>query len=140
MGLKSSKNLSTAKATADQWFSKYIRLRDADSLGVCTCITCGRRRHWKEMDAGHFVSRRYMSTRYEKRNCHAQCQTCNKYNAGEQYKHSLAIDHLYGEGTAQYLMDMSKDIVKVNKQYVMKLAQQYAEEAKTIAKEKGIQL
>lgn len=140
MGLNRSKNLKTAKATADQWFSKYVRLRDSDPLGVCTCITCGTKKHWKEMDAGHFISRRYNATRYESKNCHAQCQKCNKYNSGEQYKHALAIDHMYGEGTAGYLLDMSKEIKQLKKNDYMIIALHYANEAKLISKQKGIQL
>jgi hypothetical protein len=140
MGLNRSKNVKTAKSTADLWFSKYVRLRDSDSLGVCTCITCGTKKHWKEMDAGHFISRRYNATRYESKNCHAQCQRCNKYNSGEQYKHALAIDHMYGEGTAGYLLDMSKEIKQLKKNDYMIIALHYANEAKLISEQKGIKL
>ena len=92
------------------------------------------------MDAGHFISRRYNATRYESKNCHAQCQKCNKYNSGEQYKHALAIDHMYGEGTAGYLLDMSKEIKQLKKNDYMIIALHYATEAKLISEQKGIQL
>lgn len=140
MGLKRSKNIKTAKATADQWFSKYIRLRDCDHRGRVICISCGSDLHWQEVDAGHFISRRYMATRYEPKNCHAQCVKCNQYGAGEQYKHALAIDHRYGEGTAGFLLDLSKEITKYNKQQLMDIANVYADLAKQMAQKKGIQL
>ena len=138
MGLNRSKNLSSAKNSADQWFSKYIRLRDANINGVCSCITCGAKKHWKQMDAGHFQSRRYSATRYHEQNAHAQCQACNKYNAGEQYRHGQEIDLRYGAGTAEYLETLSRSLFKMNKVEVMEIAKEYKQRAEEIAEQKGI--
>jgi hypothetical protein len=33
----------------DAVFSQYIRLRDADKNGICSCITCGAKVHWKNI-------------------------------------------------------------------------------------------
>jgi hypothetical protein len=140
MGLNRSKNLSSAKDTCDTWFSKYVRLRDANHNELCKCVTCNTIKHWKEMDCGHFQSRRFSATRYHEQNAHAQCQSCNKYNAGEQYRHGIEIDLLYGEGTADYLEQLSRSMIKLNKVEVMELAQYYKQEAEKIAKEKAIQL
>jgi len=138
LGLKRSKNLSSAKKTCDQWFSKYIRLRDADANGMCKCITCDTAKNWKEMDAGHFMSRRYMATRYDEMNCHAQCQRCNQYGAGEQYLHGKMIDALHGEGHADYLEEQSKKLTKYNKQQLMDLAKEFKHLAELQSKSKGI--
>ena len=140
MGLSKSKNLSTAKKTCDTWFSKYIRIRDANHNGLCKCVTCDTVKHWKEMDCGHFQSRRFMATRWQEQNAHAQCQSCNKYNAGEQYRHGIEIDLLYGEGTADYLEKLSRSIVKLNKVEVMELAQYYQQETIKLAKQKSLEL
>ena len=140
MGLNRSKNLSSAKKTADEWFSKYIRIRDADMNGMCKCITCDTVRHWKDMDAGHFQSRRYNITRWNVHNAHAQCQKCNQYGAGEQYKHGKEIDLLYGEGTAEFLTNLSRSLYKINKSEVMDVAREFKKQAEILAKEKGIQL
>lgn len=56
------------------------------------------------MHAGHFVSRRHKSTKYNELNVNAQCCSCNYYRSGEQYKHGVAIDQKYGRGTAEKLM------------------------------------
>jgi hypothetical protein len=141
MGLKRSKNLTSAKKTCDLWFSKYIRIRDADPFGGrCKCITCDTVKDWKEMDAGHFMSRRFMSTRYDEMNCHAQCQKCNQYGAGEQYKHGKMIDALHGEGHADYLEKESKKLKKYNKQELMDLANEFKTLAELQAKFKGIKI
>lgn len=140
MGLNRSKNMTSAKKTCDAWFSKYIRIRDANHNGLCKCITCDTVKHWKEMDAGHFQSRRYMATRYEEKNCHAQCQRCNQYGAGEQYKHGLELDALYGPGTADFITKLSRSLQKMNKNELMELARYYQQETLQLAKEKSIEL
>lgn len=141
MGLKKSKNLTSAKKTCDQWFSKYIRLRDADPIGgMCKCITCDTAKYWKEMDAGHFMSRRFMSTRYEKTNCHAQCQRCNQYGSGEQYKHGKVIDAMYSSGHADWLEQESKKLKKYNKQELMELAREFKKLAELQAIAKNIKI
>lgn len=95
-------------ATLDRWFSKFIRLRDSDSNGICRCITCGKPDHWKEVDAGHFVSREKMVVRYDERNVHAQCYQCNRFKSGNQFEHGKAIDRKYGPGTADTLVSFGK--------------------------------
>ena len=60
------------------------------------CYTCGAVRHWTEVDAGHFMSRACMSTRWD------------GFRSGEQYLFSIHLDQEYGEGTAERLMIESK--------------------------------
>ncbi|RKY08530.1 MAG: recombinase, partial [Planctomycetota bacterium] len=55
-------------------FSQYIRLRDTQDDGYCYCCCCGLPRHWKRMDAGHFISRGHLYLRYNEKNVHAQCK------------------------------------------------------------------
>ena len=90
------------------------------------------------MDAGHFQSRRYSATRYHEQNAHAQCQACNKYNAGEQYRHGQEIDLRYGAGSAEYLETLSRSLYKMNKVEVMEIAKEYKQRAEEIAEQKGI--
>jgi hypothetical protein len=93
----------------DRVFSEYIRLRDSNSFGNCNCITCGRYGSWKyAMDAGHFISRNHLSTRFNEKNCAAQCLNCNRFSSGKQYEFGIAIDKKYGKGTAEQLLILSK--------------------------------
>ena len=57
---------------ADKWFSIYIRLRDANNEGICSCITCGKMFLWKNVDCGHYVKRQFQGTRFNEKNSHAQ--------------------------------------------------------------------
>ena len=57
----------------DTVFSQYIRRSNADNNGYCTCVTCNKTFHWKEIQAGHFMSRKHYSTRWDERNVKTQC-------------------------------------------------------------------
>ena len=37
--------------------SLYVRLRGSDFDDNCSCVTCGHTRHYKEMQAGHFIAK-----------------------------------------------------------------------------------
>lgn len=55
------------------------------------------------MDAGHFISREKPATKYHEKNVNAQCKECNRFKAGNQYSHGIAIDKKFGNGTAEHL-------------------------------------
>ena len=70
----------------DKVFSQYIRLRDAFPNGTFRCISCGRIKPFEQADAGHYHSRRHMSTRFDELNVSSECRACNRFSA----------DHLIG--------------------------------------------
>jgi len=113
-------------ATLDRWFSKFIRLRDSDSNGYCRCVTCTKILPWKEMDAGHFVSREKIVTRWDEFNVHAQCPWCNRFKAGNQYEHGKAIDRMHGNGAADILNARGKARGgKIDSFYLQTLIEEY---------------
>ena len=91
-------------------FSIYIRLRDIvpGTEGYIRCITSARLVHWKESDAGHFISRRYLATKFHEQNVNAQSRNANRFNSGEQFAYSKAVDKKYGSGTADKLLALSR--------------------------------
>ena len=92
----------------DKVFSEYIRRRDSHGSEYARCITCGKIISWKEGDAGHFISRNHLSTRWNEKNVNFQCPSCNRFKSGEQHLHGLAIDRKYGKGTAEELQAISR--------------------------------
>jgi hypothetical protein len=59
-------------------FSIFTRLLYAEpKTGICPCITCEDKAHWKEMEAGHWIDRANYKYRRDERNVHVQCKTCN---------------------------------------------------------------
>jgi len=74
------------KSTLDKklWriFSEYIRLRDSNAQGYAPCISCGKIHHYKEMHAGHYITRAYRAIKFNEDNVHAQCVRCNAFLEG----------------------------------------------------------
>ncbi len=120
----------------DVVFSTFIRLRDADSNGMCRCITCFRGFRWNEGDAGHFVSRDRKSTRWNEKNVNAQCPYCNRYRSGEQFLHGKAIDQKYGPGTADALIQLGKTRSKIPAGWLMYHIDMYLDKVKELRKRK----
>ena len=84
------------EATLWKWFSLFVRLRDCveGTHGFARCISCGKAQHYKDMDAGHYISRRWKPTKYDERNVHAQCVHCNRDLSGnvEEYSIKLGVE------------------------------------------------
>lgn len=89
----------------DAEFSRFVRLIYADECGRVCCATCDdpTPRDWREMQCGHFVSRRHFLHRWEVANCAPQCPKCNRFDQGRQWALGGWIDHKHGNGTAKRL-------------------------------------
>lgn len=107
----------------DTVFSQYVRLSNSDDKGYCTCVTCGKKAHWKTggIQAGHFISRKHYSTRWDLDNVKPQCVACNVYRSGEQYKYSLYL----GEKLSKKLDDKSREITKFTSNEIEDLIELY---------------
>ena len=112
----------------DVVFSQYIRLSNADSKGMCTCVTCTKQFHWKNIQAGHFMSRKHYSTRWNENNVKPQCVGCNMFKSGEQYKYSLFL----GSELANDLYLKSKELVKFTSQDIQDMIDNYNSKLKLL--------
>ena len=119
-------------------FSKYIRLRDSDEKGYCQCCTCINSGYYKDFDAGHFISRNRKILKFNEKNVNSQCQKCNRFSSGEQFKHGLYIDKMHGIGTAEFLSNLSHTSVKVSPEEYKELNKAYKIKVKAYLKEKGL--
>lgn len=117
----------------DKVFSIYIRLRDRISEDHAKCITCGSIQLFygaKKIDCGHFMVRQHRATRWNEKNCSAQCISCNKYHGGRQYEFSMAIDKKYGKGFSDKLLIESKRVVKWSEWELQALVSDYQQRIK----------
>ena len=62
--------------------SLFWRLYYSDNNGFGVCYTCGARKHYKEANLGHFLSRAYKAVKFHKDNLRFQCVKCNKWKNG----------------------------------------------------------
>ena len=133
------KTVSKLKKELDKWFSLYIRLREANEYGMVQCFTSGRVYHYKKIHAGHFMSRRHLSTRWCETNVQPQSAADNLFGQGEQFKFGLNLDGKYGEGTAEELQYKSRTTLKISRiEYEEKISY-YKSLVDKLKKEKGIE-
>ena len=133
------KTISKLKKELDKWFSLFIRLRDATDEGLVQCFTSGRVYHYKNIHAGHFMSRKHLSTRWCDTNVQPQSVADNLFGQGEQYKFSVALDSKYGEGTAEELEVLARTIMKVSRIDYEEKISYYKEAVDKLKKDKGIE-
>jgi hypothetical protein len=98
---------TSLRKKADAIFSRYIRQRDGG-----LCYTCGLRKHWKEMQNGHFVPRQYLALRYDEINCHCQCYACNMLFNGQPSVYSLNLHRDYGTDCVRALEAKRREVVR----------------------------
>jgi len=82
------------KAATD--LQRLVRLKAADAVGFCECVSCGARNHFTKMDGGHFFSRTHLRFKLYEENIHPQCKRCNM----------MMSDAKVHEKYRQYMIDM----------------------------------
>ena len=133
------KSISKLKKELDKWFSLFIRLRDCDDLGFVKCFTSGKYYHYKNIHAGHFMSRKCLYTRSCEINVQQQSIADNLYAQGRQYQFGVNLDAQYGEGTAESLQIKSKQIQKFSRIDYEEKISYYKNAVKNLKNEKGIE-
>ncbi len=133
------KPISKLKKELDKWFSLYIRLRDATAEGMVQCFTSNRVYHYKQIHAGHFMSRRCLSTRWCEINVQPQSVADNLFAQGQQYRFGLNIDAKYGEGTAEELQFKARQTIKLSRIDYEEKISYYKSAVNKLKKEKGIE-
>ncbi len=76
------KTISQLKNIADKLTSEIVRKNGINWKEENNCYTCGVKKHWKELQAGHYVSRVYTNTRWHFPNLRPQCYSCNVMKHG----------------------------------------------------------
>lgn len=136
-GIK-SESIRLLKAKLWRIFSRFVRLRDSDEFGFCTCITSGERMYWKKAQAGHFISRRFSNTLFHEQNVHAQSAHDNCYLSGNQYIYGKRLDEIYGEGTADKILALSKEEKRFTVEELKLMIIDYSQRVEKLLKDKGI--
>ena len=125
----------------DVWFSRYIRLKYSDSRGYCRCISCGKVYFWKEIQNGHYMSRRYMSTRFSEDNCRPQGVECNIFNQGAIQMYRRALIKEIGEQRVDLIEVRARQENKNWSLFELKqLIEYYKKEVEKLLDEKNLAL
>ncbi len=94
---------SNIKKVCLQNFQRLRRLEEANVDGLEKCISCGKILLWKEMQGGHFISRRVEATCIEHDNVWPQCASCNCYKNGNYSKYRYNLVKKIGEDRVKRL-------------------------------------
>lgn len=98
------------------WFSKYIRIRDCiatTGTKICfKCISCKKITPFAKNDAGHFITIACKATKFDERNVHAQCASCNRYKQGCWDQMYTAILAKHDQETINELLALRNTIVR----------------------------
>lgn len=123
---KSKKQRATLIEKLDRVFSVYIRRKDSVG-GLARCVTCGFKAPWRQMQNGHFISRRKMSVRWSEMNCHVQCPNCNEALGGNLAKYKEYMEMTYGSAATFRLQQKSNSSEKLSNDELSTLIKHYQE-------------
>ena len=117
----------------DSVFSKLVRIKDADSKGIVHCVTCSNKGHYNDFDAGHFIPRIHLSTRWDFNNVKPQCRTCNRVEYGKQQEFA---EYLEKEqfGITEYLREQSRTVTKPTRDELKYLVIEYRSKVEILSK------
>ena len=115
---------------------KLVRLKAADSDGYASCVTCGARKHWKELQGGHWIERGKQATKIMEENIHPQCQGCNgfgmKFHTHVKDAYSQYMREMYGDDFCdQMLIDSNKPVKRLRAD-LEDLKREYTEQIKQL--------
>jgi hypothetical protein len=133
------KPISKLKKKLDTIFSIYIRIRSADDNGNNQCCTCAKIDNWRNLQCGHFVSRKYLATRFHEANCFPQCVSCNVFRYGEQWKFGQFLDRNFGDGIAEELVILGHSTLKISRAEYEEKISYYKSCVEKLKKKKGIE-
>lgn len=123
---------AAAIRAADTAFSRLIRKTASDPhTGVAKCITCGQSAHWSQLDAGHYITRAKLATRYEPANVWPQCPRCNRLGNGEREKYRAQLTARLGAETVEQLHRQSEQPANYTTEDLTKLAALFRQVEKT---------
>jgi hypothetical protein len=120
-----SAGYATLKRKLDKVFSEYVRRRYAGGGGLVSCVSCGVIKHWKEQQAGHFVSRVRLATRWDIENVNPQCGKCNVLLRGNAVGHARWLENRYGPDIFARLDERSRRTVKFDRGQLMTMIETY---------------
>lgn len=102
----------------------YIRTR-GESSGYNQCYTCNRVYEWGILQCGHFMSRRFMNTRWHPVNCWPQCNDCNVVKSGNLVIYEAKLRAQFGDEAIDELIALARSTDKVREEDIASVIKKY---------------
>lgn len=113
----------------DRVFSEWIRERDSHD-GIFNCISCSLDKPIEQADCGHYHPRKNMGTRFDEKNCNAQCRHCNRFMMNDPLTIVTFKDNLikkYGPDIIEELVTKRHQLVKYSIEELEEMIKKYKE-------------
>jgi hypothetical protein len=126
---------------ADEWFSRYIRLKYSFESGgelYCKCYTCNRPKPIFETENGHWQRRGYKTTRFHPNDARPQCNFCNQHRSGEPEKFEINLINEIGIEKVTELKKLSQQLGEDNEPFYREQAAKYRLLFNMLLKERNI--
>lgn len=94
---------------ADRVFSLWLRKSMADHTGYIQCYVCRKSFLLDEIDAGHFISRSYLSTRWHRVNVWPECIIDNRTNPKHLVRYESHLISDFGEDIIDALWEEARN-------------------------------
>ena len=121
----------------DRVFSEYVRLRDSKPFGYkyARCISCNQIKPVTQFDAGHFIGRTHMATRFDENNVWCECRACNRFSPDHMIYYQRNLVQKIGQDKVDLLIARGKQTKKYSPWELEILIRHYQEEINRMKKE-----
>ena len=123
--MKKLRKMKSLRNEATQVFNEYIRRRDADKNGVNTCVTCGKREHYSNMNASHFYHGKNWQSALDERNVFPACRGCNLYKHGNLIEYGEFLRKKFGSEIIDILRELRHQGWKPSRQELEDIIETY---------------
>lgn len=122
----------------DTVFSEYVRLRDSRPYGykAFRCISCGQIKPYEQADAGHFIGRTHMATRFDELNVNAECRFDNRFNSSHMIYYQKNLEKKIGKERLDLLIAKGRQTKKWSAFELDLLIKYYSERVKEMKRER----
>jgi len=134
--MASKKKLTVAQEVdkAAKLLQRLVRLKASDDNGYCQCVTCGKIDHYKNMQGGHFYSRRHIIFKLFEQNINPQCAGCNMFGMKTtkiQEAYRIYMEDIYGSRRIRAMQRLAwRTAPKFKRNEVIKFARDLKERIK----------
>ena len=118
----------------DKVFSEFVRARDSQPYGgeYFRCISCGQMKPYEDGDAGHFIPRTNMATRFDETNVWTECRMCNRMSSMHMVGYRKNLEKKIGEEGVEELLRKKHTIRKWSASELEDMIKYYRDKIKEI--------
>ena len=119
-------SMGKMKKELDRVFSLFIRAKYPKF-----CYTCNKPS--ERLQNGHFISRIYLVTRWEEKNCRPQCWGCNGYGKGQPLIFEENLKAEYGNDLVEKMKASRHQILKLDRNWYTEKIDFYKKELEMLS-------